>query len=80
MKKKFSRSLMLNKKSVASLAQTAQRQVVGGNDNKTNCETCEINCVPDTVVPSCEPTCWHSDCHCSMGDCFTDQQGWGICS
>ncbi|WP_298519823.1 hypothetical protein [uncultured Kordia sp.] len=84
MKKKFSRSLMLNKKSVASLTipKNVRRQIVGGNDNNTQCETCEINCIPDTVEPSCDGTCWYSECHCSGNEhCHTgDRDMWGPCS
>ncbi|EDP95916.1 class I lanthipeptide [Kordia algicida OT-1] len=79
MKKKFSRSLSLNKKSVASLSNKAQRRVVGGNDDKTNYETCEINCIPETVYPTCEDTC-HTDCNCTGAFCYTGDQGWGACS
>ncbi|WP_430408715.1 class I lanthipeptide [Kordia sp.] len=84
MKKKFSRSLMLNKKSVASLASNVKKQIVGGNDDNTQCETCEVNCIPDTVEPSCAGTCWYSDCHCGGDDRYTNgsfgQGGWGDCS
>ncbi|WP_298427645.1 hypothetical protein [uncultured Kordia sp.] len=82
MKKKFSRSLMLNKKSVASLAVTknVKRQIIGGKEERTYDETCPYNCIPETVYPSCGPTCEYSDCHCTNGDCYTDRQGWGDCS
>ncbi|WP_340066245.1 hypothetical protein [Ascidiimonas aurantiaca] len=56
MKKRTVRSLHLKKISIASFSN--QRAVKGGNNsNDTLCDTCEINCIPDTVVPSCE-TCF----------------------
>lgn len=83
MKKKFSRSLSLNKKSVASLANNARKRIIGGNNDNSNdgtiCETCEINCIPETEYPTCGDTC-HTDCNCTGSFCYTNEQGWGACS
>lgn len=81
MKKKFRRSLSLNKKSIASFADSGRRPIIGGNntDDGTICETCEINCIPETVYPTCEDTC-HTDCNCTGAFCYTGEQGWGACS
>ncbi|MEM6720078.1 MAG: class I lanthipeptide [Bacteroidota bacterium] len=85
MKKKFTRSLSLNKKSVAKLDGSMKREIVGGNNTNDTCdETCPIGCIPDTVEPSCWGTCWYSDCHCGGGDGYTNggfgSAGWGDCS
>ena len=84
MKKKFSRSLMLNKKSVAKLAGNEKKRIIGGTNNDTYEETCERNCIPDTVEPSCQGTCWYSECNCGGDDRYTNgsfgQGGWGYCS
>jgi len=80
MKKKFTRSLSLNKKSVAQLDGQTQRKIKGGNTANTCEDTCDPGCIPDTVEPSCDGTCWWSDCHCSGGGSGYSAGGWGDCS
>jgi len=83
MKKKFSRSLSLNKKSVAKLGLKMQGKLNGGNARANTgnwlCET-GYDCIPDTVEPSCAGTCWYSDCNCTGDDGYTGANGWGDCS
>ena len=83
MKKKFTRSLSLNKKSVAKLDGQTQRRIKGGNTANTCEDTCDPGCIPDTVEPSCDGTCWYSDCNCGGSDGYTCDRfggGWGDCS
>jgi len=83
MKKKFTRSLSLNKKSVAQLDGQTKRRIIGGNNtlNQNTCEdTCPAGCIPDTVEPSCDGSCWWSDCHCGGGGSGDWSRNWGDCS
>ena len=84
MKKRTVRNLNLNKKFIAKLDNKRSQGIKGGNTqpNQTCEDTCEINCIPDTVVPSCE-TCF-TECanRCGGGGSGADtgRFGWGGCS
>ena len=66
MKKRTVRSLNLKKMSIANFS---NRHIIkGGNlSNNTLCDTCEVNCIPDTVVPSCETCFTECDNRCDGG-------------